>query len=653
MIQKSSLKELNQTIGHDCFIQQHLGEQQVQSQATYIEEWNYVFSDIMNDHYKNPDANFLNAAQFLFGNPSTMEELATEALNMLPPLRHAIEIRKMKKKGELELLITTKSDELLNTQIELHMQHIQSEDSQNLPTILDTSKNDSINSSLQGQVREIDEKLDRFTNDIKLYFTTMEKKLTLDISQSVKNAFQNILQSSQEETQKLHETIIEGKRTSEKLTGALNTTTVQLSQLQNQAQSLTTNMQSASEKATKAYLEAKAEMDTAKHDIDLELEKALGTIKSKVIDTQDEGSLKKNKYYDNEYRVNGQLITICAKKFNDDKTLISCKGQNMLLGTYNTLRHVANQYDIKLQTLGNMTKWIKEKNQHPPTFPLQRMDFDTSELYKKAYTTMSMAFATKLKTGINFDKHYVAPKMAIFEYQTDGYVMLYNLLKTVHPKLLQDKASKPKKPAFDGNINRFFSTYENWLQFQLQRSQPHVYDDDKIADDIIDTIKSSKYGNKLKEGLEPVEIELCQWKSMPTDPFPVKLQLDSLAQTIMSYYIQHNLDPLSTFSDSNPSIRQMYTRGRSRSNSRTCDNTKQNYPADFVDCKICGMRHKTTTAGCPNLFTQVKVQEYINSQGSDKINREVESIGKERSRSHSHSNSQSSRRSQQSRCSNN
>jgi hypothetical protein len=48
--------------------------------------------------------------------------------------------------------------------------------------------------------------------------------------------------------------------------------------------------------------------------------------------------------------------------------------------------------------------------------------------------------------------------------------------------------------------------YENWLQFQLQRSRPRVYDDDEIADDIIDAIKSSKYASKLKEGLESVPV---------------------------------------------------------------------------------------------------------------------------------------------------
>jgi uncharacterized coiled-coil protein SlyX len=438
---------------HLKLFQHRLHKRQVQPQATYIEEWNHVFSDIMNDHYKNPDANFHNAAQFLFGDPSTMEELATEALNMLPPLRPAIEIRKMKKRGELELLIKINYDKIFDTQIELHMQHITSEDTQPLPTILDTSKNDSINSSLQEQVWEIDEKLDKFTNDIKIDFSTMEKKLTLDISQTIKDAFQNILQSSHEETQKLHDTIIEGKRTSEKLSGALTTTTQQLSQLQNQATSLTNTMQSASEKATKAYLAAKADMDIAKQDIDLKVEKALETIKTSMVDVKDDQSFKKHKYYDNEYRVGSHTINIQAKKFNEDKTPLTCEGQNMLLGTYNTLRHVANQYDIKLQTLGNMEKWEKGKHPHPPTFPLQRMDFDTTELYEKAYTTMSMAIATKLKTGITFHQDYMAPKIAISDYQTDGYVMLYNLLKTVHPKLLQNKAAKPLKPVFDGNIN--------------------------------------------------------------------------------------------------------------------------------------------------------------------------------------------------------
>lgn len=195
--------------------------------------------------------------------------------------------------------------------------------------------------------------------------------------------------------------------------------------------------------------------------------------------------------------------------------------------------------------------------------------------------------------------------------------------------------------------------YENWLQFQLQRSRPHVYDDDEIADDIIDAIKSSKYASKLKEGLESVEPELNRWKSMPDDPFPIELKLDSLAQSIMSYYVQRNLNPLPTSSDSNPVIRSMYSRGQSRSNSRTWEKRNSIAPSESTDCEICGTRHKPSTIGCPNLFKHVKVQEYIKSQGNDKINREVTSIGRERSCSNSRSSSQSSRGSRQSRRSHN
>ena len=41
---------------------------------------------------------------------------------------------------------------------------------------------------------------------------------------------------------------------------------------------------------------------------------------------------------------------------------------------------------------------------------------------------MSLAIVTKLKTGVTFSPDFMAPKFAINEYTTDGYIMLYHLI---------------------------------------------------------------------------------------------------------------------------------------------------------------------------------------------------------------------------------
>ena len=132
----------------------------------------------------------------------------------------------------------------------------------------------------------------------------------------------------------------------------------------------------------------------------------------------------------------------------------------------------------------------------PPTFPYNSYDFDSEEKYFQVYNSMSLALANKLKTGIKFSPSYIAAKVVIDDYSTDGYNMLYDLIKTGHPKLLRNKAAWPLKPNFQGDLNKYLNHYKNWIQYQLNCSKPHHYDDDEIADNIIFAIKKFKMERK-------------------------------------------------------------------------------------------------------------------------------------------------------------
>ena len=86
--------------------------------------------------------------------------------------------------------------------------------------------------------------------------------------------------------------------------------------------------------------------------------------------------------------------------------------------------------------------------------------------------------------------------------------MLYNLISYAHPRLMRNKATRPTKPVFNGDIHQYTTSYRSWLLFQENRDRPHHYEHDERADDFILAIKSSSFHPQLKDGLNEVEDHL-------------------------------------------------------------------------------------------------------------------------------------------------
>ncbi len=119
---------------------------------------------------------------------------------------------------------------------------------------------------------------------------------------------------------------------------------------------------------------------------------------------------------------------------------------------YNLFVQIATQYGICITPAMQLETWDMKYSQTPSTFPFIPSSFESKEHFNKAYTTMSLAIATKLRESVKFDESYMAANMAVNSYSNDGYVMLYHLMKNVHPKLQRNKATKPKKPTFTGDL---------------------------------------------------------------------------------------------------------------------------------------------------------------------------------------------------------
>ena len=661
-----------------------LKSRNIKPTSTYLDEWTTLFNNISSLHETQPNAPYSTANQFLFGNPNTLEELGYEALRVVPSLKPVFTIQRAQRRGEITITIANITKELFDQMLNIHQTYTTTDKDKEKSDISEDNTEDdefenleqtsSINTSLQEQVREMDEKLEKATTSIRDEILGIEKTVTSQITLAVQNAIAQAMIQNNANHENLVEAIKDGNRTADKLTGDIKNATDTIANLQEKATTLANAASTASQKAAKSYLAAKIDMENTRDEI--------GRTAKDLIAELDEHQYqpikdpmtydRKPKTYPDEYNIKGKLVQIRTKKYLDDATPISCDSSETLLLTYDLLHHISKQYGILITPIKDIELW-DPSNERPTTFPLYKDDFDNIDDYLNAYTSMSIALATKLKTGITFGPKYMAPKLAIDNYHTNGYVMLYNLLKTVHPRLLRNKAVRPTKPSFEGDMNKYLNKYDNWLQFQLHRRPPHHYDHDEIADDIIKALSNSQWRRNLSKGLDIVETKLDRWKATDNDDFPIDLTLPFIGQTIMTYYIENNIDPFhSQRRPDIPAVRAMYQRGRSRSNSRTRtpsgyrnqsatrsrSNSNTSQPntraqSQLTDCTICGGQHRSTTQGCPHLYRHVRVQEYVSNNTDDTINRHLQDIDSSRRQRSTSRDSRASRTSQRSSVSRN
>ena len=110
---------------------------------------------------------------------------------------------------------------------------------------------------------------------------------------------------------------------------------------------------------------------------------------------------------------------------------------------------------------------------------------------------------------------------------------------------------------------QFIAKYKNYILYNQMQQVAHIYDDDEIAEDVIEAIRTSRWSMALKQGLDEVETKLDRWKHenfITPSPIPFELRLEFIGQTILEYYIARNQNPLAD----PPIARPAQARGRSR-----------------------------------------------------------------------------------------
>ena len=649
----------------------------------YIQEWKETHTKIVELVNTTPTATYYDSNRYLFANPLTMYDYCTELINMVPPLRAIITVEKLRPNREDNIQVTlrihnattaaeqraihntwtnpspdktVKSIDHFENDV-LETSDLDKDDSVGAEDLLRFSSSPSSTSmariapTLKDQVDNMQLTIDGLVADLSMNIRTQ-------LDEAIKNAVQEIATKAQENLMTadttLKESIQQGQTTAAKLTGDIRNADKAIEDLRAHANNLTARSQQAQETTAREYGRARHELQQLHADAMAELETA-----RRQHPTHTPTPMTPRTKHDDEYKIKGLMVQIRGKKYQDDKTPITCPSKDHLLLMYDHLANISRQYGIYITDLGDLKKWDKPNKDHPPTFPYGPDAFESREQFQAAYTSMTLSLATKLKTGIKFGRNYHAARLIVHDHALDGYEILYHLIATIHPVLLHNRAMRPSKPQFQGDLHQFIASYRNWLEFNRQRQPPHEYDDDEIADDVIRSIKTSRWANKLKDGLNRVEQMLERWKNdiQGSHTFPLELRMEFITNTILQYYVERNIDPLAT-QEQRPIARALHTgyrRGRSnerrqsrerdtsRNRSYSSNRTRSHSATPLRDCEICGGRHRTDTIGCPHLIRHQHITDFINQHGEREVRHLVDDAESHRSRSASRE-SQYSRR---------
>ena len=664
-----------------------------QEPPTYVQEWDKVYNNITDLVGRHPEASYYDSNIHLFGNPLTLYDYTTELINMIPPLRAIITVHKLRppRNDVVELVLRHHTEETASLQREIHAQWqgpISPEKSlssvDHLPTthveideVDDGDDKESthdeegsefynINTPSSRSIAQISPALKQQVETMQVQLndlTSLGDSMKEQIDNAIKTAVDTIMTKAQENlisaNDNLRTSIRDGQQAAARLTGELRTATEAVRHMRTQSEHLTQQATRAKDIATREYAQIRGELTNHHHEIIQEI-KDLGDETLARMPTPSPTQQPYPRYRNpDEYNIRKEIVSIRSKKYQEDKTPITCASKDNLFLMYDHLVNVSKQYGVHITDLGDLKIWQNPTKTYPTTFPYEARDFDTEEHYHAAYLSMSLAIATKLKTGIRFGSKYNTAKLLIHEHATDGYEILYHLIATAHPKLMPNKAMRPQKPRFEGDLHQYIASYRNWIHFNENRSTPHIYDSDEIADDVIHAIKSSRWANQLKKGLERAETKLERWKTDVTGSmmFPLELRLEFITQTILQYYVERNIDPFATSHPGTPAARALHTehpRGRSqqrryyrdRSNSRQRSNSSTRSRAsreDLRECRICGGRHRTDTIGCPHLIRHQRISNFIHTTGEREVQNLIDDALQQRERSQSRD---STRRSQ-------
>ena len=174
-----------------------LKENQIDDKPSYISEWNMFYCDVIDQQQQDSTLTFDKVSQQLFGNPTTLQSFVTEALKLVPPITLVMKARKATNRKNVNITYSKNTDKITTEQLEVHKQYSPpNEDSDE--DILKSASSEGINSEIRDRVKEMEEKLDRATiemrNEIDAKMDGLKQTIPQTITTSVAEAIQQVFE---------------------------------------------------------------------------------------------------------------------------------------------------------------------------------------------------------------------------------------------------------------------------------------------------------------------------------------------------------------------------------------------------------------------------------------------------------------------------
>ena len=247
----------------------------------YINEWAECHSSMSDLHTLEASANYYDASTYLFANPETFYDFCTNLIDMVPPVKELITIKKHHPRNTVELIITYSPGPDKRAGIEHHhsvwdlnKSHETDDDHTESSTSMDR-----IAPQLKQQVKTLEQKYvqmhnsldDRIAKDLKSAIndiaTDVEAKIDAAIKATASRTFNSAQTSLLESHETLQASISKGTLTADKLTGDIKKATENIQSLRTQSINLTKIAEQTQETATKTFLETRANMETTRNEI--------------------------------------------------------------------------------------------------------------------------------------------------------------------------------------------------------------------------------------------------------------------------------------------------------------------------------------------------------------------------------------------------
>ena len=202
------------------------------------------------------------------------------------------------------------------------------------------------------------------------------------------------------------------------------------------------------------------------------------------------------------------------------------------LTLYSQIQKNAIVYNIFLTPIDKITIWDHSPTSVPTTCNLTNTDDPT---YYQAYQRSAVAIYTKLQT-MDFSTVPVFKTLLDHERSSqDGYKVLYTMLCTCHPNLIEKAKIEPPNMTPNGNLFTFIRKYSNYIE--CERISKRSYTDMEILTFVTDTLDSDR---RFEKALNIIRIQKNLHEEMlainPKNPFPNSLTLETLPYTIMKVY---------------------------------------------------------------------------------------------------------------------